>query len=121
MSSNLWHTLVVYCLKLNVGTLHITEFLAVIAAVRHFRYHLLAAIFRLRTDHLPLQFVTNAKDPWRRRARWIAELQQYDFKMELIDGHNNFCSRQSKSPGVWKCQTDSFDWTADILATESVL
>ena len=64
------------------------EFLAVIAAVRHFRNHLLGATFRLRTDHRPLQFVTNAKDPWGRRARWIAELQEYDFEMEFIDGRD---------------------------------
>ena len=78
-----------YCLKLNVGTLHMTEFLVVIAAVRHFRHHLLGATFRLRTDHQPLQFVTNAKDPWGRSARWIAELQEYDFEMEFIDGRDN--------------------------------
>ena len=65
------------------------EFLAVIAAVRHFRHHLLGATFRLRTDHRPLQFMTNAKDPWGRRARWIAELQEYDFEMKFIDGRDN--------------------------------
>ena len=64
------------------------EFLAVIAAVRHFRHHLWAQPFVFE-QHGGLQFVRNAKDRWGRRAKRIAELQEYDFEMEFIDGRDN--------------------------------
>ena len=51
-------------------------------------YHM-GVTLRLQTDHRPLQFVTNTKDPWGRRARWIAEVQKYDFEMKFIDGLDN--------------------------------
>ena len=43
----------------------------------------------LRTDHFPLQYLSTAKDPWGRRARWIAELQEYYFTTEYIKGDQN--------------------------------
>ena len=43
----------------------------------------------LRTDHFPLQYLSTAKDPWSRRARWIAELQEYCFTTEYIKGDQN--------------------------------
>ena len=58
-------------------------------AVRHFRHHLIGTRFRVRTDHRPLQFRSVVKYPWGRRARWIAELEEYSFSMEYIEGHQN--------------------------------
>ena len=55
----------------------------------HFRHHLIGTRFRVRTDHRPLQFRSVVKDPWGRRARWTAELEEYTFSMEYIEGHQN--------------------------------
>ena len=45
--------------------------------------------FLLWTDHFPLQYLFTAKDPWVRRARWIAELQEYCFATEYTKGDQN--------------------------------
>ena len=59
------------------------------------------------------------KDPWGRRARGIAELQEFDFKKEFIDGCDNLVADALlKSPGVRKCQSDSLDGAAASWSSE---
>ena len=53
-------------------------------ATHHFRHHLLGTKVLLRTDHFPLHYLSTAKDPWGRHARWIVELQEYCFTTEYI-------------------------------------
>ena len=65
------------------------EFLAIVMAVHHFRHHLIGTKFCLRTDHHPLQFLANTKDPWGKRARWIMELEEYSFTVEYISSQEN--------------------------------
>ena len=58
-------------------------------AFHRFRHHSLGTKFLLWTDHFPLQYLSTSKDPWVRRARWIAELQEYCFTTEYIKGDQN--------------------------------
>ena len=85
---NLWPISVGRCRNPNYST-YDRELLAMVAAIRHFRHHLLGTRFTLRSDHRPLQFLQTTKDPWGRRARWLEDLQQYHFTLEHVKGTQN--------------------------------
>ena len=65
------------------------ELLAIVTAIRNFRHYLLETYFILRSNHQPLQFLKTAKDPWGRHARWLVDLQQYNFTVEHVKGTQN--------------------------------
>ena len=55
------------------------ECLAVVWAICHFQHYLGLRPFEIVTDHSALKWLRTAKMPTERRARWIMELQQYEF------------------------------------------
>ncbi|KII65427.1 Retrovirus-related Pol polyprotein from transposon 17.6 [Thelohanellus kitauei] len=65
------------------------EFLALILAVKKFRHYLYGSKFTLVTDHQPLIHIKTMKDPKGRRARWLMELENYDYDIEYIPGKTN--------------------------------
>ena len=48
-------------------------------AVVHFRYYLLGKRFTLRTDHEPLKWLFNVREPAGQLARWLECLAAYSF------------------------------------------
>ena len=65
------------------------ECLAVVWAIQYFQHYLGMQPFELITDHLALKWLQIAKMPLGRRARWIMELQQYDFTIKHRPGKQN--------------------------------
>ncbi|XP_064856568.1 uncharacterized protein LOC135559697 [Oncorhynchus nerka] len=55
------------------------ELLAVVASVKHFKYYLSGLPFTVRTDHSALQWLMSFREPEGQVARWLEELQPYDF------------------------------------------
>jgi hypothetical protein len=55
------------------------EVLAVVAFAHHFRPYLLGRKFTIHTDHGSLAWLSNIKEPEGQLARWIEQLQEYDF------------------------------------------
>lgn len=55
------------------------ELLAVVASVKHFKYYLGGLPFTVRTDHSALQWLMSFREPEGQVARWLEELQPYDF------------------------------------------
>ena len=55
------------------------ELLSVVAFTKHFQPYLLCRHFTLRTDHGSLQWLYNFKEPEGQLARWLEQLQEYDF------------------------------------------
>ncbi|KAJ8346565.1 hypothetical protein SKAU_G00279660 [Synaphobranchus kaupii] len=55
------------------------ELLAVVFAIRHFKYYLCGRPFTVRTDHASLQWLMSFKEPEGQLARWLEELQCYEF------------------------------------------
>ena len=51
---------------------------------RHFWAFLLGRKFRLHTDHGSLTWLTNFKDPEGQLARWLEQLQEFDF--DIVHG-----------------------------------
>ncbi|MCP3681299.1 MAG: hypothetical protein GY861_01290, partial [bacterium] len=65
------------------------ELLAIIFGVEYFRPYLYGRKFIIQTDHAPLKYLQNMKNPTGRFARWIAYLQQYTFDIEYRSGRAN--------------------------------
>eukprot|EP00731_Ephydatia_muelleri_P006029 Em0003g277a len=65
------------------------ELLAVVTFTRLFRPYLLGRRFTVRTDHSSLQWIQNFKEPEGQLARWLEQLQEYDFKVIHRKGRNH--------------------------------
>ncbi|KAJ8353404.1 hypothetical protein SKAU_G00209710 [Synaphobranchus kaupii] len=93
------------------------ELLAVVRALHHFRPYLQGSHFLLRTDHTSLTWLLTFKDPEGQVARWLEQLQGYDFEIRHRAGrlHGNadalsrrpcaaqecrYCSRQEERDQV---------------------
>ena len=57
------------------------ELLAMVVFTRQFKPYLLGRRFVLRTDHGSLTWLRNFKEPEGQFARWLEELQQFDFEI----------------------------------------
>ena len=57
------------------------ECLAVLFAIRKFRPYLEGYKFVAITDHSVLTWLKNRMEPTRRLARWVLEMQQWDFEI----------------------------------------
>ena len=62
------------------------ELLAVVAFVKHFRPYLLRRSFVLRTDHGSLSWLWNFCNTEGQFARWLEQLQEYDFQLFTDEG-----------------------------------
>src|SRR6266540_5738255 len=56
--------------------------LAIIWSIKHFHKYLINKPFKIFTDHSVLKSLQKITEPTGRRARWIMELQQYNFVIE---------------------------------------
>jgi hypothetical protein len=67
------------------------ELLAVVHFVRYFKQYLLGRTFKLRTDHAALSWLRHTPDPIGQQARWLEQLEEYDFSIEHRPGirHGN--------------------------------
>ena len=68
--------------------------------------------FTLRTDHISLLSLQNAKEPARRVLRWLDELAKYKFTLEYISGPNNVVA-DAISRAVYTISTDTIQTTID--------
>ena len=55
------------------------ELLAVVTFIQHFRVYLLGRHFVIRTDHGSLTWLRSFRNPEGQLARWLEQLQEYDF------------------------------------------
>lgn len=62
------------------------ECLAVVFALHKWRYYLHGETFVVVTDHLSLKWLLSLKDPRHRLARWVLEIQDFDFIIEHRNG-----------------------------------
>ena len=93
------------------------ELLAVVAFTKHFRPYLLGRKFTVQTDHGSLTWFRNFKQPEGQLARWIEQLQEYDFEVIHRRGvsHGN-ADALSRRPCP-QCGRDSHNDTPDPVIT----
>lgn len=65
------------------------EALAIVFAVKYFRPYLFGNKFQLYTDHKPLTYLFNIKDPSSRLVRWRLALEDYDYDIVYKPGRQN--------------------------------
>jgi len=65
------------------------ELLAIVWAVRYFRPYLFGRHFKIKTDHKPLKWLANLKEPNSKLVRWKLLLSEYDFEIDYIKGKDN--------------------------------
>jgi transposase InsO family protein len=65
------------------------ELLAVVWGMRYFRPYLYGKTFKVVTDHKPLTWIMNVKDPGSRLLRWRIKLEEYDYEVVYRKGALN--------------------------------
>ena len=65
------------------------ELLAIVWATQHFRPYVYGTKFKIVTDHKPLTWLFNVKDPGSRLMRWKLKLAEYDYTIEYKAGKTN--------------------------------
>lgn len=65
------------------------ELLAFVWGVEHFNVYLYGRKFLILSDHKPLKWLMNVKDPKSRLIRWKLRLSKYDFEIQHIKGKSN--------------------------------
>jgi hypothetical protein len=65
------------------------ELLAVVMAVEHFHQYLYGKQFTVYTDHLPLTWLLNKKNPHHRLERWLLRLSLYNLVIAYKPGKEN--------------------------------
>lgn len=74
--------------EINYSTIE-KELLAIVWATKYFRPYLFGRTFKVITDHKPLQWLLNLKEPNSRLTRWRLKLAEYDFTIVYKKGKNN--------------------------------
>lgn len=62
------------------------ELLAIVDACKKFRHYLYGRRFSVRTDHRPLVYLNNCKDPSSRLVRWRLKLMDFDYDIVYKKG-----------------------------------
>ena len=67
------------------------ELLATVFFINYYRHYLIGRHFLVRTDHKPLKWLFNLKDPSGQIARWLETLASFNFSMSHRAGksHSN--------------------------------
>lgn len=65
------------------------ELLAIVWSVKRFRPYLFGQSFKIRTDHKPLIFLYNNKNPSSRLVRWRVDMDEYQYEIEYKSGKSN--------------------------------
>lgn len=65
------------------------ELLSIVNSVKYFRPYLFGTKFIIETDHQPLQWLFNLKDPNSRLVRWRLKLEEYDYVIKYKKGKIN--------------------------------
>lgn len=80
------------------------ELLAIVWACKHFRPYIYGRKILINSDHKPLQYLHNMKDPSAKILRWKCQLADYDIDIKYITGKTNVVadalSRISKEPTI---------------------
>lgn len=65
------------------------ELLAIVWAVKYFRPYLYGRPFKILTDHKPLVYLFNMRDPSSRLMKFRIILEEYNFEVEYVKGSEN--------------------------------
>lgn len=100
------------------------ELLAVVKVLQHFSKYLIGRQFTLRTDHAALQWILQFKNPEGQVARWLEQLQEFNFVTEHRSGkgHSNAdaLSRRPCPEDCKHCQKQETIGHVKLIRTEGL-
>ncbi|GIL73953.1 hypothetical protein Vretifemale_3950, partial [Volvox reticuliferus] len=76
------------------------ELLAIIHALREWRFYLEGRPFVVKTDHKPLTFLQGVPTLNRRQARWLEYMARFNFTWEHLSGSLNVADALSRHPSL---------------------
>ena len=85
------------------------ELFAIVSAARKWPAHCSGKEVKFYTDHQPLKHIKAQKDPRGKRARWLLELESYNYVIEYISGKENAAAdamSRISSSGPETCQDE---------------
>ena len=99
------------------------ELLAVVKGMKNFRDFLLGCRFRVRTDHSALKWLTQFKEPEGQIARWLEQIQNFEFVIEHRPGsrHGNadgLSRRPCMSEECRACEKKESRWGIRSVTTD---
>lgn len=65
------------------------ELLSIVWSIKHFRPYLYGRKFKIVTDHRPLTWLFNCKDPGSKLVRWRLKLSEYEYEIVYKPGKMN--------------------------------
>jgi len=76
------------------------ELLAIVHFLKYFKQYLLGKHFKIRTDHAALTWLRKTPDPIGQQARWLEQMEEFDFTVEHRPGlsHGNAGNGMSRRP-----------------------
>lgn len=82
------------------------ELLAIVWSVKYFRIYLYGRKFVIQTDHKPLLWLQNLKEPNLKLQRWKIILNEYDFEIQYVKGQHNKVADALSRLKIEKSDTD---------------
>jgi hypothetical protein len=99
--------------RLNNAEIHYTtsekELLAIVWATKYFRPYLYGRRFKIVSDHKPLVWVMNGKNPGSRLLRWRIQLAEYDYEITYRRGSQNTNADALSRIGIVSKEDDRSD------------
>jgi hypothetical protein len=83
------------------------ELLSIVWSIKNFRPYLLGRKFQIYTDHRPLTWLFNVKDPGSRLMRWKLKLAEYHYEVIF-------------KPGIKNTNADALSRLGQVLLTQTV-
>ena len=65
------------------------EFLAIVWAIKYFRFYLYGRKFTIETDHKAIIWLNNLKEPNMKLQRWKIQLNDYNFDINYVKSKDN--------------------------------
>lgn len=97
------------------------ELLAIVWAVKHYRPYLYGRKFKIVTDHQPLKWLMNHKDPNSRLMRWRIILEEYDYEIIYKKGTlNTNADALSRNPVMILEAVPPIKWRKNITLIEEI-
>lgn len=93
------------------------ELLAIVWATKYFRPYLYGREFTVKTDHKPLQWLANIKEPNSKLQRWKLRLEEYNFNVEYTKGKENYVADALSRVEI-NLNEDNFSTDATIHSAE---
>jgi hypothetical protein len=96
--------------ELNYSTIE-KELLAIVWATKYFRPYIYGRLFKIITDHKPLTWLINVKEPNSRLTRWRLKLSEYTYDVVYKKGKANTNADALSRIELHNEQTDTTDHT----------